>query len=214
MSQAVFLVVTVAAVGLFYLATGKNNRALVFYLAWLILLGLVSGSGALMDTQSVPPRILMVLGPSLMAMVWIWRTLPANVVSIQYLLGIHALRLPVELVLHQLYLQGKIPQLMTYGGWNFDIVIGLSAIALLLYNYFGKAHIGTVFFKIWNLIGMVFLLWIVTLAVLSAPLPTQQLAFEQPNVAILEFPYTFLPTVVVPIVFLAHLHALLARRIR
>ncbi|MEM9987092.1 MAG: hypothetical protein AAF804_18515, partial [Bacteroidota bacterium] len=48
----------------------------------------------------------------------------------------------------------------------------------------------------------------VGIAILSAPLPFQQLAFEQPNVAVLRFPYVLLPGVVVPLVLLSHLLSL------
>jgi hypothetical protein len=46
---------------------------------------------------------------------------------------------------------------------------------------------------------------IVLTAILSAPLPIQQLAFEQPNIAVLYFPFTFLPGFIVPIVLFSHL---------
>lgn len=53
--------------------------------------------------------------------------------------------------------------------------------------------------------GILFLLFIVSIAILSSPLPIQQLAFDQPNIALLIFPYTFLPTCVVPIVLMSHI---------
>jgi hypothetical protein len=59
-------------------------------------------------------------------------------------------------------------------------------------------------FIVWNFIGLIFPRYIVSLALLSSPLPIQPMAFEQPNVAVLEFPYSLLPTCVVPIVFIAN----------
>lgn len=206
MLASAFLAITVVAIGLFYLATGKNKKVLAFYVAWLALIGGTSYSGFLQDTDAMPPRILLVLLPSLLAMVLLYKALPSHTANPKYLLGIHALRLPIEVVLHQLYLQGKIPKLMTYSGWNFDILMGISALGLLLYVWLGNKQISPTVFKFWNLAGLAFLLWIVGLAVLAAPLPIQQLAFEQPNIAILEFPFTYLPAIVVPIVFMAHLH--------
>jgi hypothetical protein len=36
----------------------------------------------------------------------------------------------------------------------------------------------------------------------------QQMSFDQPNRAVLFFPYVFLPTIIVPIVLASHLFAL------
>lgn len=46
---------------------------------------------------------------------------------------------------------------------------------------------------------------IVIRALLSFPSPMQQLAFDQPNRAIIYFPFIWLPTVVVPIILFSHL---------
>jgi len=46
---------------------------------------------------------------------------------------------------------------------------------------------------------------IVLTAILSAPLPIQQLAFEQPNIAVMYFPFVYLPGFIVPIVLFSHL---------
>ncbi|MDB6080057.1 MAG: putative transrane protein of unknown function, partial [Akkermansiaceae bacterium] len=40
---------------------------------------------------------------------------------------------------------------------------------------------------------------------LSAPFPFQRLALDQPNVAILSFPFIWLPTFIVPVVLFTHL---------
>ncbi len=94
---------------------------------------------------------------------------------------------------------------MTFAGWNFDILIGLSALIILLYQISSKRKVSRHFSIIWNIIGIIFLLFIVSLAILSSPLPIQQFAFAQPNIAVLEFPYCFLPTCVVPIVLISHI---------
>jgi len=52
------------------------------------------------------------------------------------------------------------------------------------------------------------LLNIVTTALLAAPTPFQRFAFDQPNVAVLYFPFVWLPACVVPIALLAHLVAI------
>jgi cytochrome c oxidase assembly factor CtaG len=98
-----------------------------------------------------------------------------------------------------------VPQIMTFEGWNFDIIIGLSAIAMLAWRWYSGKGISRRFYRIWNIAGIVFLTIIVTIAILSAPSPIQQLGFGQPNTAVSRFPYVLLPALVVPLVLLSHL---------
>jgi hypothetical protein len=55
---------------------------------------------------------------------------------------------------------------------------------------------------------MISLLNIVVHAILSVQSPIQQFGFDQPNRAVLEYPFVLLPAVVVPIVMLSHLSTL------
>src|SRR5690606_5409147 len=54
------------------------------------------------------------------------------------LVGFHVFRLPLELVLHQWYMEGVMPVQMTYAGANFDVVTGLLALLLAPLMYLGK----------------------------------------------------------------------------
>ncbi|MBK9635957.1 MAG: hypothetical protein IPO64_16130 [Bacteroidetes bacterium] len=94
---------------------------------------------------------------------------------------------------------------MTFKGWNFDILMGISAVFLLLYLLLTKRKLSRAFILIWNLLGLLLLVNIVIIGILSAPLPIQQLAFDQPNIAVLQFPFIFLPALLVPLVFLSHI---------
>jgi predicted ferric reductase len=50
---------------------------------------------------------------------------------------IHVVRIPVELFLHYLALQELVPKEMTFEGRNFDILVGLSAVIIvLLFRFF------------------------------------------------------------------------------
>ena len=120
---------------------------------------------------------------------------------------LHVVRIPVELVLFGLFSQGAVPQLMTFEGRNWDILAGLTA-PIVYYLAFRKNVLGTKSLLLWNIISLASLLNIVTTALLAAPTPFQRLAFEQPNVAVLHFPFVWLPACVVPIVLLAHLAAI------
>jgi len=117
---------------------------------------------------------------------------------------INIVRIPVEIVLFWLFLNKAIPELMTFEGKNYDIVAGISA---PIVAYFGitKTKLRSHIVLVWNFICLGLLLNIVIIALFSAPSPIQKFAFEQPNIAILNFPFSLLPTFIVPIILFGHL---------
>lgn len=208
MIELSFILITLLSIALLYIASGNDKRVLYFFSFWLAVVGIISATGVFQNEKALPPRLLFVIIPSALYVIYFYKKLHLQKSGLFYLLAIHTLRLPVEIVLYRLFLKGKIPVIMTYKGWNFDIVIGTTAILLLVYVVYTKKELKTTFLIIWNIIGVVFLSIIVTIGMLSAPSPIQQLAFDQPNMAVLQFPFTFLPAVVVPIVLLSHLLSL------
>jgi hypothetical protein len=93
---------------------------------------------------------------------------------------------------------------MTFEGRNFDIFSGLTA-PVIYYSGFIKKRLGKNVILLWNFICLGLLINIVVNAILSAPFPFQMFAFDQPNIAILYFPFVWLPGCVVPLVLLSHL---------
>ncbi|SHG04532.1 hypothetical protein [Pedobacter caeni] len=203
--QMTFIGIAILTFLLFYLGTGKSKTVLIFGSIWLIVCGVLSYRGFFQNTSVLPPRMIWVLLPVLILVVLCYRTMNVLNLKINYLIAIHVLRLPVELVLFQLFLKGSIPVLMTFQGWNFDIFIGISAIAMLSYSMLAGKRLNIKIFRWWNILGLLFLFLIVSIAILSAPSPIQLLAFETPNIALITFPYTLLPAVIVPFVLLSHL---------
>ena len=203
-----FLVITVLAVALYILGTGKPNKGTLLYLFWAAFIGLLSYKGFFLVTNGLPPRILLVLVPAIIFVIWSVRNVHLPRLKFQALVAIHILRIPVEIILYRLFLNGKVPESMTFAGWNFDIVMGISAVFILILSRFKADFFQSRIFRLWNITGIVFLSIVVLTAIISAPSPVQLLAFDQPNVAILEFPITFLPAIVVPLVLLAHLYCL------
>ncbi|MFD2555125.1 hypothetical protein [Sphingobacterium tabacisoli] len=124
-----------------------------------------------------------------------------SIIKITYL---NIVRIPVELVLFWLFLNGAIPELMTFEGRNFDIIAGITA---PIVAYFGlvKGKVNRKIILGWNFVCLGLLMNIVIHAFLSAPSPVQKIAFEQPNIAILNFPFSWLPTFIVPVVLFGHL---------
>ena len=96
------------------------------------------------------------------------------------------------------------PEWMTFEGRNFDIIAGITAPFIA---YFGltKNKVNRQVILIWNYICLGLLINIVVNALFSVPSPIQKFAFDQPNIAILNFPFSWLPTFIVPIVLFGHL---------
>ena len=125
----------------------------------------------------------------------------------KYLTLLHTIRILVELVLFWLFLHKFAPQIMTFEGRNFDIISGLTA-PFIFYFGFIKRTLPNKILLLWNFISIGLLINIVTIAVLSAPFSFQKLAFDQPNIALMYFPFIWLPCCIVPVVLFSHLAAM------
>lgn len=210
-----FICTTLATLVLFlwvHQSAGHRNtlQATIALCVWLLLQALLPLSGVYSkDTGSFPPKI-MLLGifPALLCILLLFATGKGrryiDSLPLKQLTWLHTIRIPVELVLYGLFLHQAVPQLMTFEGRNFDILAGISA-PLVAWLFFDRKRIGRKSLLAWNIIGLGLLLNIVVNALLSAPSPIQQFAFEQPNIAILYFPFSWLPVFIVPLVLLAHL---------
>ena len=190
----------------------QKNRFFIVtgILIWLLIQALLAIKGAYNQNTDVipPPIIIFGIAPVIMLFVILFisqkgRQFIDNL-SLLWMTYIHLIRVPVELVLYWLSLHKAGPELMTFKGLNFDILVGLSAPFIA---YFGikKKTISWQTVLIWNFISIALLLNVVVIAFLSAPSPLQKLSFDQPNLAVLYFPFCWLPTFIVPVVVLAHI---------
>lgn len=203
-----FLVTTGITILMFYLASKKSYG---FILVVLFILGFQSSLAFrdfFQDTTSLPPRFILLPGPSLLIILLLFFTRMGrrflDNLDTGLLTLLHTIRIPVELVLYWLFLHQTIPEVMTFEGRNFDILAGISAPVVYYLGYQKKILSRSVLVS-WNLICLILLANIVAHAVVAAPSPIQQIAFDQPNKAILHFPFVFLPGLVVPLVLVSHL---------
>lgn len=214
----VFILTTFFTVGFIFYANRKNfsktfpAKTLLFLIPfWLLLQAALSSSGFYLKTDAMPPRIfLFAVLPTFLLIILLFifnsKFFVSNL-SLKNLTLLSIVRVPVEIVLYWLFRNGQIPQVMTFEGKNFDILAGITA-PIVAWLAFRNGKINRPLLVIWNICGLLLLFNIVSTAAFSIPSPVQQFGFEQPNRAVLYFPFVWLPAVVVPIVLFCHLAGL------
>ncbi len=206
--KIVFILTALLSLWLLYKATNQSKVIIITVLSWLGLQTALSLTGFYTVSRGVPPRFALLLVPPLI-LLFIGLITPAgrkllDGFDIKWLTLIHIVRVPVEITLYWLFLHETIPGIMTFEGRNFDILAGLTAPLVYYFGYVKNALHKNVILA-WNIICLLLLINIVVTAVLSAPFHFQKLAFNQPNIALFYFPFTWLPAVVVPAALMAHL---------
>jgi hypothetical protein len=214
-----FTTITTVTLLLFYAILHNSSELKVRNKAGLILICMVvwaaiQASFTLNDVyntdlSSMPPKLaLFGLLPNIIIILVLFNTKRGKKIidslPVYYLTLLHIIRIPVEIGLWILFIHKSIPQIMTFEGFNFDIFAGISA-PLIAYFAFVNKKLSRNLVLLWNFISVALLLNIVVIALLSAPSPIQQFGFSQPNLAILNFPFSWLPTIIVPIVLFCHL---------
>jgi hypothetical protein len=132
----------------------------------------------------------------------------ALAIPLWIILCTQSFRIGVELFLHQLWIHGLVPKMLTFEGANVDIYIGASAplIAWLSTRW----RLGLKLALIWNVLGLLALTNVVVLAILTAPGPFNVIHTEVPNLMIGTFPYTLIPGFFVPLAVVLHVLAIRA----
>jgi hypothetical protein len=210
-----FVFTTFLTIYLFYNASGKNLKLLMMLAIWMTIQSAVAATGFFTIENTIPPRFLLLLLPPLITILIVFSNVKGRLFvqsfNIEALTLLHSVRIAAEMVLLGLFLHKTMPQLMTFEGRNFDLLSGLTA-PIVYYFGFVKKKLGKKAILAWNFTCLAILLFTVTNAVLSAPTPFQKFAFDQPTIAVLYFPFVWLPGVVVPLVIFSHLitiHSLL-----
>ena len=210
---SIIFLLTVALTGILLLSSTKNKAIVAMViLAWLTLTGLLAWKGFYTDTHSMPPRLSFAVVPVIVFILVLLITKKGrtfcNSLDLRILTLLHVVRIPVELVLYWLAAHKAVPDLMTFEGRNFDILSGISAPIIYFICFKGGAIKNKGLLLAWNFICLALLFNIVLHAILAAPFPFQQFAFEQPNIAVLYFPFAWLPAFIVMAVLFSHFVAI------
>ncbi len=195
----------------FYFAS-KSKAFLLIAIGWTILQIILGLSGIYQNTEVMPPRMMLFgIFPTLIfiGITFLTSTGKAfiNQINLKTLTYFHSIRIPVEIVLAWLFYQGVVSVYLTFEGTNFDLFSGVTAPIFACFVFKTTKEKNKLLLW-WNIICLLLLLNVVITAVFAFPSPFQKLAFDQPNIAVLYFPFNLLPTVVVPIVLFGHLVAI------
>lgn len=217
-----FLVFVVAIIMLLvagiirYLPRSYKMPTLAGLAAWIIYGGMLAYTGVIANSSILPPGMFYLLAPIILFVMFMARSSIGKTVSLSFplwlLMGMESFRLIVEIFLHQLWLDGQLPKMLTYQGANFDIMIGITApiVAWLL----ASRRISDRMALAWNVIGIVMLANVAVRAVLTMQGSLHLLSTEVPNTAIGTFPYTYIPGLMVPLALVMHVLSIRALRNR
>jgi hypothetical protein len=181
--------------------------------AWFIYVGALGYFGVIANTAMFPPGIAFIFVPVVVFLVlFILRvgssagSRMALVFPLWVLIGTQAFRVGVELFIHQLWIDGLVPKMLTFAGANVDIYIGASALVIAWLSM--RGWWGQRLALLWNILGLLSLANVVTRAVLTAPGPLHLIHAEVPNRMIGTFPFMFIPGFFVPLAVVLHVLAI------
>lgn len=176
------------------LARANARVVAAILVGWSVLAAVLSLSGVLANFEAHPPPLApYFVGTLVLGVALAFSRIGARLATLPLpmLVGFHAFRLPLELVMHQAATEGTMPAQMSYSGLNFDIVTGVTAAAFAL--VLAKRKVPPSIVLAWNVLGTALLAGIVTIAFASTPIFH---AFgtrpEQLNTWVAYFPYAYI----------------------
>jgi hypothetical protein len=183
-------------------------------LVWLSYSGLLGYAGVLKNMTMRPPGIVFLVVPVLVFLLVFLAFVVlsgasarvALAIPLWLLLGAQSFRVAIELFLHQLWIDGMVPKMLTFDGANVDIYVGASAVLIAWFSARGRLSLRLAL--AWNVLGLLSLANVVTRAVLTAPGPLHLIHAEVPNRLLGTFPFLFIPGLFVPLAVVLHLLAL------
>lgn len=206
-SGLVLVVALVVTYGLLRARVGIV-ATLAILLAYLAIPSALARLGMLSRYDPLPaPALLLLFGLTLLTIAIVFSPLGARMaggIALGAIVALQAFRIPVELLLHRLYLEGAAPIQMTYSGRNLDVVSGISGLVLGFW-LLSRRPTPRGLVLAWNLLSLALLMNIVAVAVLSTPVPFRRFMEGPPNLLPSTFPYIWLPSFLVQVALGSHL---------
>lgn len=179
---------------------------------WTLLISILAWSQFFANFSSVPPRFFMILLIPLTTAILlslfsstlaeILRQIPP-----ERLIYLQSFRILVEVLIWLLFIQDLLPVQMTFEGMNFDVLTGLTA-PFVAYFCFQKKQWPKWVAIAWNIMGIVLVFTIVTIAIFSFPTPFRYFMNEPANRIVAQFPFVWLPGILVTVAYSLHFFSL------
>jgi hypothetical protein len=188
-------------------------RSLAILVGWLTYVSLLSLTG-IFTTATLPPRVpLMLILPCLIFIFWFFKSNRFNnfidATPPEWLVYMQSSRIFVEVLLLGMYAKGMIPKASTLEGYNYEIVIGLSAFAVGYYGY-NKRLIPRNVIIAWNFVGNLTLAIIGFIMISHAYFP--HIYTNPGHLSIKEFgsfPYTLFAGFIAPLAIFMHIFSII-----
>lgn len=188
----------------------KSKLVLVTaFILWHTYLYFISMSGILTDFESMPPRLplLVIIPLFLFSGIFVYRNRKKNWVHIipkSWLVYYQSLRIGIETIFYFSVGAGILPELVTFAGYNYDILFGISAL-VMGYLVFFKKSLSLTAVKYWNIIGLLIIAFIIFLFISGTYFPqvyNQETSVLTPDFT--QYPYILVAGFLMPSAVFIH----------
>ena len=180
----------------------RTIRAGVGIAIWLAAMAAAALSGLLGRFDLRPPPIVIWFASMVvMTLALAWSPFGkrfADKLPFVALIGFQAFRLPLELVMHRAAVAGIMPNVMSFTGYNFDIVTGATALPLALYAW--RRPLPRWLIALWNVTGQILLFVVAAVAFAASPV-FRAFGDKELNVWVTQFPYAWIAVMVAAALF-------------
>ncbi len=199
-------------VALWVRASPAPRRDALVLTLWMVLQAVLAETGFYDEWDTRPPRAALLIIPPLATIAALLLTpggrLYLDRLHLRRLHWLHTVRVPVEITIYLLVAVQLMPEALSFSGTNPDIFSGVSA-PVIVWLGFRDGRLRRPLLLGWNVVCLGLVLNVAITGVLAAPGPLQSARFaDTPNLAVLLLPFVWLPSVVVPLVILAHIASL------
>jgi hypothetical protein len=183
---------------------------IVALVGWIVFVAVWSFSGMLGNFSLFPLNMGPILViPLITAIVFTFSKTFTEVLShipLHRLAYLQSFRIFVEVLIWMLFVDNLLPIQMTFEGRNFDVISGVTGVIVGYLSSQGK--LSRTVLIIWNIACLILLINIVTIAILSMPVPFRVFMNEPSNTVVGQFPISLLPAMLVPLAYMLHFFSL------
>ncbi len=188
-----------------------NKNILIFsggIAIWLIYIFILTQIGILKNLDFPPKFPLLIILPLLSFLIIFYSKNKDNKIiqsiTLHQTVFFQSFRIIVEIIIAYTFYKNILPEHASYHGYNYDVLMGITAIPLGYFVYKNKHNLSIL--KIWNIVGIAMILFVAFIVASSYYFPIVW-GENQPNIslAFLDFPYMLLPVFLAPMGIFMHI---------